>query len=114
MWVEDGILFITYTQDLNVTLEIAKLCVRDRVNFYKNVSYPILADTRTIRSFEKSVRAYLFTLESTEGIKAGAFIIASNIQRVFINFFILINKPLVPSKLFNDREQALTWLKKFK
>ncbi|MBP8033341.1 MAG: hypothetical protein KAZ71_02020 [Bacteroidia bacterium] len=45
--------------------------------------------------------------------KADAFVIKSMAQKILANFYIKINKPERPTKFFNDKEEAINWLKPF-
>lgn len=45
--------------------------------------------------------------------KADAFVIQSMAQKILANFYIKINKPERPTKFFNNKEEAIGWLKPF-
>lgn len=45
--------------------------------------------------------------------KADAFVIHSMAQKILANFYIKINKPERPTKFFNNKEEAINWLKPF-
>jgi hypothetical protein len=45
--------------------------------------------------------------------KADAFVIKSMAQKILANFYIKINKPERPTKFFNDKNEAIKWLKQF-
>lgn len=45
--------------------------------------------------------------------KADAFVIKSMAQKILANFYIKIYKPERPTKFFNNKEEALIWLKKY-
>lgn len=45
--------------------------------------------------------------------KADAFVIKSMAQRILANFYIKINKPERPTKFFNNKDEAINWLKPF-
>ena len=45
--------------------------------------------------------------------KADAFVIHSMAQKILANFYIKINKPERPTKFFNDKNEAINWLKPF-
>jgi hypothetical protein len=45
--------------------------------------------------------------------KADAFVIKSMAQKILANFYIKINKPERPTKFFNNKEEAINWLKPF-
>jgi len=95
----------------DVTLKEAKEN-SDAVNsFYKGDKFPLLIDARGIRSMTRDARNQ-FSLKGREsGVKAFAIIIDSTISKVVGNFFMGINKPIVPARLFTNEEEALVWLK---
>lgn len=43
---------------------------------------------------------------------ASAFVIQSLAQRIIGNFYLTVNSPSITTRLFNDREKALVWLRK--
>lgn len=45
--------------------------------------------------------------------KADAFVIKSMSQKILANFYIKINKPERPTKFFNNKEDAIIWLKQY-
>ncbi len=45
--------------------------------------------------------------------KADAFVIKSMAQKILANFYIKINQPERPTKFFNDKNEAVNWLKPF-
>lgn len=45
--------------------------------------------------------------------KADAFVIKSMAQKILANFYIKINKPERPTKFFNNKEEAIIWLKQY-
>jgi len=44
---------------------------------------------------------------------ADAFVISSMSQKIFANFYLKIFTPERPTKFFNDKEDAINWLKQF-
>ena len=44
---------------------------------------------------------------------AFGILIGSTTSRVLGNFYLGINKPTVPTKLFDNEEEAIKWLKQF-
>lgn len=45
--------------------------------------------------------------------KADAFVISSMSQKIFANFYLKIFKPERPTKFFNNKKEAIDWLKQF-
>ncbi|MCH8902962.1 MAG: hypothetical protein IIA45_03495 [Bacteroidetes bacterium] len=73
----------------------------------------VLVDMTTVNAISKEARDY-FANERTASIqRATALLIGSPVSRVIGNFFLGLNKPLSPTKLFTDQEQAIKWLHTF-
>jgi len=51
--------------------------------------------------------------ENNPHSKADAFVIQSMAQKILANFYIKINKTERPTKFFNNKEEAINWLKPF-
>ena len=71
----------------------------------------VLADIRELRSADREARKYGSGPEWAAAVEAVANIVDSGISRVLGNFFIGINKPSVPTKLFTSEDEGLAWLK---
>ena len=113
IWIEEGILYCAFADDLDVDIEIAKSSVESRINFSKGISYPVLIDMKGVRSFTKETRDYMGK-EGARLINAGALVVDSALTKMLVNLFLLINKPNVPTKLFTDEKEAKEWLQHFK
>ena len=114
MWMKDGIVHSEYTPNLNITLEMAKIAVVERIKFMKGVSMPIFADVRNALSIDKEARDYLSSKEGTHLLTAGAFHVSSQVEKIMGTFFIKINRPIIPTRLFTNYEEAIKWLSTFK
>lgn len=114
MWIEDGILYTTYNPGLKITLEIAKKCVADRLELCNGNIYPMLGDTSNIASTDKDAREFLSQGDGIKQLSAGAFIIKSVIEKHLGNFFIQVNKPPLPARLFTRYSEAVEWLQQYK
>ena len=110
IWIEDGILFIEYKPKLVVNITVAKKIVEDRLKVSGQVMRPMFTDGRNFVSIDNASLAYLKSNEATQYVSAGAFFIDNVLQRLIGNIFITIDKPLIPAKLFTDKEKALQWL----
>src|SRR5665213_3196046 len=96
---EDGIARTSVKPDIDITLEHAKENSMAVTSFYKDKKFPLLIDSRKIKSMSYEARHH-FSAQGRE-IKTNAFgiIIGSTISRVLGNFYLGINKPTVPTKL---------------
>ncbi len=110
--LEDEILFAIW-KSTSVDLKIAQQAVTYRLEATNFVAYPMIIDIKSIKSISKSSRDFLASEKGSEGIIAAAFLIDSSLGRVLGNFFIQINKPLKPTKIFTDEIKAKKWLAQY-
>ena len=70
----------------------------------------VLIDMTAITEISKEARDY-FANERTASIqRATALLINSPVSRVIGNFFMGLNKPITPTRLFTDPDKAIQWL----
>ena len=73
----------------------------------------VLIDMTSITEISKEARDY-FANERTASIqRATALLIGSPVSRVIGNFFMGLNKPVSPTRLFTDPQKAIQWLHTF-
>lgn len=111
--LDKGILVGSYQCEI-VDLETAKSAVSYRLENYGNKDHPLLIYSNKIKHITKDAREYLASEEGCQKIKCCAIITNSIVTRVIANFFLQINKPLVPTRLFTDEVSARKWLSKYK
>lgn len=103
-----------YTHPTNeVDLQQAQASSRERIVFSNSVSYPCLFDITTAKEFSREARDYLAN-EGNDLVLASAILIDSAVTKMVGNFFIAVNKPKNPTRLFIDKANALEWLEQFK
>lgn len=72
-------------------------------------NFALIVDTRKIKSITKEARDH-FSLNGRESrVIAFAILIESPLSRIIGNFFMGLNKPRVPVKLFNQEAKAVEW-----
>ena len=70
-------------------------------------------DMTAISEISKEARDY-FANERTASIqRATALLISSPVSRVIGNFFMGLNKPISPTRLFTDPREAIKWLQTY-
>ena len=75
---------------------------------------PCLVDYRGIKSIDREARAYYAGTEICSVQTAAALVIDNYLERVIGNFFMGINKPRQPTRLFNNEADAIEWLKNYR
>jgi hypothetical protein len=111
MEIVDGILYATYKAGFNLTLNDVKQIVEERVTLLKGTALPVLIIDAGVVSMDKAARDFLSSDAGTQGIKTAAIIENSFFSKMLINFFLKLTNPKIKVKAFNDREEALKWLK---
>ena len=74
---------------------------------------PLIVDNRKIKSITKDARDRFSIKDRETNVSAIAIIIGSSLSRMIANFYLGINKPKIPVKLFNSEEKAVQWCKTF-
>lgn len=106
----DGIVCTKVKQNAEVTIEDAKANSLVVNAFYVNEKFPLLIDARGIKSITREARSFFTTNGRETNTMAFAILIDSSVSKVVGNFFLGINKPAVPTKLFLNEKSALEWL----
>lgn len=74
---------------------------------------PVYHDMSDILSADKDAREYVTSEPAQKVIKVLAVITKSPVSQMLGNFFLGLNKPPYPTKLFQDEEKALKWLRQY-
>lgn len=112
MYMEGRVLICKYAANLHLSLDIAKSCVESRIFFTKGTDTLLLIDMTGIKSTTREARHYMATVGATKVI-AAALMTGSFVNRTLASIFLTLNKPPVPTRLFNDPGKAMQWLLQF-
>ena len=110
--LDDGIVkLICFTRD--ETIEKA----REALDAFKIISegkkIPLLVDNRQQKSISREARMFYSGKEFTDQLTALAFVVESTISKVLANFYLGLNKPPYPTRLFTKEDEAIKWLKTY-
>jgi hypothetical protein len=78
-----------------------------------NDNYLVLVDGRVNLSVSREARNYASQEKADEGRIAEAFIITSTANKLIGNFYMNVNKPSIPTKIFSSEDKAIEWLEGF-
>lgn len=73
--------------------------------------FVVLTDLRKIKSVDKAFRDAMGHNRNSKYVGAVALLVASPVSRIVAQFFLSINKPFYPMKVFSNEKQAIHWLK---
>jgi hypothetical protein len=74
---------------------------------------PALINIINIKSISKEARDYYSSDATKEAESAVAMLLGSPVSRVIGNFFLGLNRSVVPTRLFTSELEAIQWLKGF-
>lgn len=110
--LEDGIVTANFKVE-HLDLQVVRKLVEDRKKVFNGMLYPVIANLMPLKSSTKEARDFFASEIGCEGISATAVIINSPVGSIIGNFYIRINKPVRPAKLFINKLKAQKWLIQF-
>ena len=114
VWLgEDGIVQINHFPNSEETLADAKENLASVVKVGKGKRCPLFVDLRNVKSTTREARIFYAGEKSAKAVNAVAGLISSPVSRIIGNFFLGINRPKFPVKLFTSETEAIEWLKGF-
>jgi hypothetical protein len=114
IWLrEDGIVQGVSLPKSYQTLEDAQVNAATLARAGRGEPRPWLIDIRLGQGVDRQARVYYSSEAVARLTQAVALLIGSPVSRVVANFFIGLNKLLVPTKLFTSEDKAVVWLKTF-
>lgn len=111
-WIEAGVVFFVYKENSSIDLSAAKQIVQDRIQFQKQTEYPVYCDIRGMKRADKAARDFL-AQEGSSYTKVVAIVVDSPMTKIIGNFYLGLNKPTTPTKMFTDKQEALDYLSTF-
>lgn len=75
-------------------------------------NFPILVDLRQIKSISKEARDHFSMRGRKPNVTAIAMLVSSPVSKIIGNFFLGLNKPTVPTRMFTAEAEARKWIDK--
>jgi len=66
-----------------------------------------------VKSMSREARAFYAGPETASVISAIAILTYSAVGKIVANFFLSLSKPILPTRLFTDYDEAQQWLMQF-
>ena len=111
--LESGIIIQRYKDRINLDLGMIKELIEYNGSLNNFERKPMCAVLSEFMTIDKEVRDYGKTAEATRYTSASAIVVKSLGHRLLGNFFIKVQKPAVPTKLFSEEKEAIEWLKTY-
>jgi hypothetical protein len=112
IWMgEDGILRGAFTDGADEKEEDAVANVATGAKIAGDRKIPVLVDLRSASFISQEARMVYAGREANRLALAAAIIVGSPLSRLIGNFFVGLNKPAFPTRLFTSEREAIAWLK---
>lgn len=111
--VKDQLLIAKYKKGIRITVDIAKKIVQERLALTGGRTMVVLVLNMGVASMDKEARDFFSSPAGNAGLAAGAIVIDSTFTAILGNFFLTVNKPNIPARMFTKESQAIQWLQKF-
>jgi hypothetical protein len=109
MWLQpDGIVQMVWAPQVDIGLEDATAAIEAITELTGGRQSPLLVYLHDIGPQTRAARRELARRD--DAVSAVALIVDTPLSRVLGNFFLAVNKPLYPTRLFDNEASALAWL----
>jgi len=109
----DGILQIDMKPNVKLSLADAKEMVRMFGEMDKGREFLLLFIAGDDTTVDTEARYYASGPEANKYTIASAFVVKTITQKLLGNAYVTFNKPITPTRIFTDKEEALKWLLSF-
>jgi len=114
LWLrEDGIVHAVTKPGAEMTLADAREQIAAIGKIGRGKGLPLLVDFKNIKSQDRGARTYFAGEEAAKAVTACAILLSSPLSRVIGNFYMGLNKPVTPTKLFTSESKAIEWLEEY-
>ena len=107
--INNFILRIKFLPKTNIGVEAAKKIVDASKRVSQNLKHCNLVDTRDMLFMDRDARKYFAEQDRSEIVAVGV-VIHSKFQKALSNLYLKVSKPILPTKMFHDEDDAIVWL----
>jgi len=111
---EDGIIIAVGSNHQLHTLEHAIENTKINAKLAGDVRRPFLIDMNKVKSMSREAREYYAGPEPQKIITAVAILTSSSVGKAVANFFLMLTRPSVPTRMFTGFDEAKAWLLQYK
>ncbi len=110
---EDGIVHVHFKKYVEITVELQGRMYDIYNEICGNGHKPFLFTADEFFSITKEARDNAIIMEGLYPGSASAVLATSLAYKLVANFYLIVNKPKSPYKVFNNEEDAVEWLKTY-
>lgn len=107
----DGIIVLRFDDGCQLDETAAAEVAAAHVELSAGRKHPVLADVRGMLSVERRAREVATRAGVSDVTARMALLVTSPVSRVIGSFFLRVNPPAYPARLFTDERRARAWLR---
>jgi hypothetical protein len=111
--LDEGIIHIHILAGSEITITDAVLIVEAMAKIGGGKKFPVLIDAGEFASVDKEVRQFSASSEANLYTLADAIAFYNLGQKLIAKFYLDHNHPMVPTRIFSEKQDAINWLKTF-
>lgn len=108
---DEGIIYDVSPRAVRFTMEQARESMAAYLEITGGLRSPLLVDIRQVQGIDRAARQHLTGPDGERAVSAVALLADSALTRAIGNFFIGLNRPSFPVRVFTSEEEALRWLR---
>ena len=112
-YIENDILHIIFNDGVDVDVDEMLESKKVRIALQKGRPMKVLVDVCGLFHISKNAKEIAAEEENAKMSIAMAIVSSSLGTKIISNFFIKLNNPHIPTKMFNSKEKAMEWLNTF-
>jgi hypothetical protein len=109
--LDNGILFTSCLPMTTMDLEGGLESTRISLEMVRGKPLPLLCDLSNVGKMTIECRNHFAGEEHAKSFSRAALLVSSPISKIIGNFFMGLNKPIKPTRLFTDKSKAIKWLR---
>ncbi len=110
---DDGIMYVRISPEEEETVKLAKIMVEKLGDMVNRKKVPLLIRHEEFALPGKANRDFWATKDACPYSSAEAFMIQSTAMKLIANFYLKINRPKRPTRMFTNEDEAVAWLRTF-
>jgi hypothetical protein len=107
---ENGIMSVLFKENFTVGLKDVEEVVAWVSEIANGRKFLNLMEGESNSEVDAEVRSFSASKEQNKFTIADAMVVKSISHRLLSNFYLKFNKPVMPTRLFTDKEKAIQWL----
>jgi hypothetical protein len=109
--IDEHVLLVSVRDGMTIDVQQLWENFNATVELNPAADYPVIFETQGFVSITKEARELAASREMAKDVAAMALIVNTMATRILANFYLKVNKPMRPTRMFTDMQKAIEWCK---